>query len=137
MTFDRQRGQKRFDMLLAKFRWVAQAMKMDVSSNPLHIRLLRAQAVVFRANGVAQLIEQFGGTHGRHGVLVGMGHARSYPTYGPNGNKVLRHYGVLRDMSRKIFTPTNVVYFTLALIHNSFIGNIHAGEEKNHRHQRC
>ena len=92
---------------------------MDVCLNPLHIRLLRVQASVFCANGVALLIDQFWSTRGRHGVRVRMKQARSYPSYEANENKVLRQYGRLRDMSRKIFTPTNVVYFTLAIANDA------------------
>ena len=58
MARDREIGEKRLDFRRAHRRRMALAVKMDVASNPVDIRLLGADAVMLQPDPMANLVEQ-------------------------------------------------------------------------------
>ena len=53
-------GVRKAPLGLAHFSRVALAVQVDVSSHPLHMRLLPAPAIVFETDTLAQWVQQFG-----------------------------------------------------------------------------
>lgn len=63
-----QRIQKGLDLRLTHLGGVALPMEIEVSFRPLHVRLLRTQAVVLQAQTIPYLVEQPGSAGNRVGI---------------------------------------------------------------------
>jgi hypothetical protein len=64
LAFDGQVGKKLADFCLTHFRRMSFALKKDELSNPAHIGLLSAQAVMANSDGISNQVQEFGGRLG-------------------------------------------------------------------------
>lgn len=62
ILFDRQMGEERFDFGRPHLVRVAFAMEQDKAPDPVHVGVFGADGVVFKAQGIADLVEKFLGS---------------------------------------------------------------------------